>query len=75
MALQELVPTVELRNYVRHLYTNFKTKPNNKGKTLKDCLWRAVRATYSKEYDDTMNETRSLSEATHKWSEAKDVRH
>lgn len=71
----ELVPNAEHRNCVSHLYTNFKSQPNTKGKALKDCLWRAARATYLKEFEDAMAEMRCLSEAAYKWMEGKDPRH
>ncbi|XP_039138855.1 uncharacterized protein LOC120276195 [Dioscorea cayenensis subsp. rotundata] len=73
-ALMELVPNVEHRNCVRHLYTNLKSQPNTKGKAIKDCLWKVARATYMKEFEDAMSKMRSLSKAAHKWILGKDPR-
>lgn len=57
--LVELVPNAKHITWERHLYTNFKAQPNNKGKALKDCLWKIARATYLKEYEDEVSEMRS----------------
>ncbi|XP_039128981.1 uncharacterized protein LOC120265150 [Dioscorea cayenensis subsp. rotundata] len=66
-ALLELVPNAEHRTCVRYLYTNFKSQSTNKRKALKDCLWKATRATYLKEYEDAMLEIKNLSEVDKKW--------
>ncbi|KAK8697017.1 hypothetical protein V6N13_113181 [Hibiscus sabdariffa] len=47
--LSEVFPYSEHRTCVRHLYMNFKLKFT--GKALKDALWKAVRATYLREFE------------------------
>ena len=37
----------------------------NKGKELKDCLWKAIRSTYLDEFVDAMKEMQALSTAAH----------
>ncbi|KAK8696207.1 hypothetical protein V6N13_001344 [Hibiscus sabdariffa] len=54
----DLFPNAEHRTCVRHLYTNFKSNNGFQGKTLKDALWKAARATYMKEFIDAMKEIR-----------------
>ena len=66
------MPNAEYRNCVRHLYTNFKKNPLNKGKELKDCFWKAARSTYLEEFVDVMNEMKALSIAAHQWFQEKD---
>ncbi|KAL4348850.1 hypothetical protein GQ457_17G019440 [Hibiscus cannabinus] len=46
--ISELFPNAEHRTCVRHLYSNFKNRSRFQGKTLKDALWKAARATYMK---------------------------
>ncbi|KAK8555414.1 hypothetical protein V6N13_045945 [Hibiscus sabdariffa] len=64
----------EHRTCVRHLYSNFKSKPENQDKALKDCLWKASRATYMKEWIDAMNEMKVMSELSFNWLQPKDPR-
>ncbi|KAL4291181.1 hypothetical protein GQ457_14G014140 [Hibiscus cannabinus] len=66
-ALDELFPDSEQRNCVRHIYTNFKTKETNRGKTLKDVLWKAARSTYVTQFTTTMNEMKAISKDAHDW--------
>ncbi|KAK8664156.1 hypothetical protein V6N13_083956 [Hibiscus sabdariffa] len=68
----EIFPNGEHRPCVRHLYSNFKSKPENQGKALKDCLWKAARATYLKEWTDAMNEMKAMSEPSFNWLQPKD---
>ncbi|KAK8712499.1 hypothetical protein V6N13_147738 [Hibiscus sabdariffa] len=70
----EIFPNGEHRTCVRHLYSNFKSKPENQGKALKDCLWKAARATYMKEWTDAMNEMKAMSEPSFNWLQPKDPR-
>ncbi|KAL4388868.1 hypothetical protein GQ457_09G012750 [Hibiscus cannabinus] len=67
-ALDELFPDSEQRNCVRHIYTNFKTKETNRGKTLKDVLWKAARSTYVTQFTTSMNEMKAISKDAHDWS-------
>ncbi|KAK8655937.1 hypothetical protein V6N13_108500 [Hibiscus sabdariffa] len=55
------------RTCVRHLCLNFKLKNDNQGKTLKDFVWKATRATYMKEFTDAISKMRSMSNASFKW--------
>ncbi|KAL4302105.1 hypothetical protein GQ457_10G017080 [Hibiscus cannabinus] len=66
-ALDELFPDSEQRNCVRHIYTNFKTKETNRGKTLKDVLWEATRSTYVAQFTTAMNEMKAISKDAHEW--------
>ncbi|KAK8663441.1 hypothetical protein V6N13_083260 [Hibiscus sabdariffa] len=56
--ISELYPNAEHRTCVRHLYSNFKNRSGFQGKTLKDALWKAARATYMKEFTDIILEAR-----------------
>ncbi|KAK8643560.1 hypothetical protein V6N13_012849 [Hibiscus sabdariffa] len=73
-SLLDIFPNGEYRTCVRHLYSNFKSKPENQGKALKDCLWKAARATYMKEWTDAMNEMKAMSEPSFNWLQTKDPR-
>ncbi|KAE8668582.1 Detected protein of confused Function [Hibiscus syriacus] len=53
-AVEELFPNAEHKTCVRHLYSNFKSNGHHKGKTLKDQLWMAARATYVREFEYAM---------------------
>ncbi|KAK8669404.1 hypothetical protein V6N13_106835 [Hibiscus sabdariffa] len=73
-AIIDVFPYAKHRTCVRHLYSNFKLKNGNQGKALKDVLWKAVRATYMKEFTDAMSKIRSMSDASFKWLQGKDPR-
>ncbi|KAK8610135.1 hypothetical protein V6N13_081304 [Hibiscus sabdariffa] len=73
-AIIDVFPYAEHRTCVRHLYSNFKLKNGNQGKALKDVLWKAMRATYMKEFTDAMSEMRSMSDASFKWLHGKNPR-
>ncbi|GMI78131.1 hypothetical protein HRI_001482400 [Hibiscus trionum] len=70
--LRELFPHSNHRTCVRHLYNNFKKQ--HSGKAFKDGLWKAVRATYDREYEDAMSEVKSLSRDAYDWLSEKDPR-
>ncbi|KAL4308358.1 hypothetical protein GQ457_01G018380 [Hibiscus cannabinus] len=70
--ISELFPNVEHRTCVRHLYSNFKNRSGFQGKTLKDALWKAARATYMKEFTDSMTQMRAISEEAFDWLQKKD---
>ncbi|KAL4311321.1 hypothetical protein GQ457_01G024400 [Hibiscus cannabinus] len=57
-AIDDIFPNAEVINYVRHLYNNFKEL--HKGKALKDVVWKAARATYSREFEATMDQLKAL---------------
>ncbi|GMI95444.1 hypothetical protein HRI_003213700 [Hibiscus trionum] len=69
----ELFPYAKHRTCVRHLYSNSKTN-GFVGKTLKDQLWKAVRATYVREFESAMSNLKDLSETAWKWLAPKDPR-
>ncbi|KAK8716727.1 hypothetical protein V6N13_044029 [Hibiscus sabdariffa] len=73
-SILDIFPNGEHRTCVRHLYSNFKSKPENQGKALKDCLWKAARATYMKEWTDAMKEMKVMSEPSFNWLQPKDPR-
>ncbi|KAK8695947.1 hypothetical protein V6N13_001089 [Hibiscus sabdariffa] len=55
----ELFPYSEHRTCVRHLYSNSKSNGFT-GKTLKDQLWKAARATYEREFQSSMAELKLI---------------
>ncbi|KAF7841623.1 Sporozoite surface protein 2 [Senna tora] len=59
-AINELLPNVEQRFCVRHLYNNFRKK--YPGQTLKELLWKAAKATYPAEWERKMLEIRAVNE-------------
>ncbi|KAK8607560.1 hypothetical protein V6N13_053291 [Hibiscus sabdariffa] len=65
-SILDIFPNGEYRTRVRHLYSNFKSKPENQGKALKDCLRKAARATYMKEWTDAVNEMKMILESRDK---------
>ncbi|KAK8590295.1 hypothetical protein V6N13_057189 [Hibiscus sabdariffa] len=60
-AVLEQFPYSEHRTCVRHLYSNSKTNGFT-GKTLKDQLWKAARATYEREFQSAMAELHEFTE-------------
>ncbi|KAG8377901.1 hypothetical protein BUALT_Bualt08G0081700 [Buddleja alternifolia] len=60
-AIYELLPNVEHRYCVLHMYNNF--KKDHSGLALKDMIWKAVRATYMNQFKGVMD---SLKETTPK---------
>lgn len=64
-AIDELLPNVEQRFCVRHLYSNFRKRYS--GKALKDLMWKAAKASYHQEWEKTMREIRSINPEAHKY--------
>ncbi|KAL4324034.1 hypothetical protein GQ457_11G001980 [Hibiscus cannabinus] len=64
-AIDDIFPNAEVRNCVRHLYNNFKEL--HKGKALKDVVWKAARATYSREFEAAMDQLKALSVPVYEW--------
>jgi len=60
LALQELIPNVEQRFCVRHIYANFRKK--FPGKNLKRLLWKAAAATHPQAWEATMRDMKDLNE-------------
>ncbi|KAL4347998.1 hypothetical protein GQ457_17G020520 [Hibiscus cannabinus] len=58
---------------VRHLYSNLKNRSDFQGKTLKDALWKVARATYMKEFTNSMTQMRAISEEAFDWLQKKDL--
>ncbi|XP_017438397.1 uncharacterized protein LOC108344468 [Vigna angularis] len=57
-AIQDLIPGVEQRFCVRHLYSNFrKTFP---GKNLKHLMWRAATATHPQQWEAEMRNIKDI---------------
>lgn len=56
-SVRALAPYVEHRNCARHVYNNWKKK--HKGATLLHIFWRAVRSTYSQEFDIVIDEMKA----------------
>ncbi|XP_047175589.1 uncharacterized protein LOC124843013 [Vigna umbellata] len=57
-AIQDLLPRVEQRFCVRHLYSNFKKK--YPGKDLKCLMWRAATATYPQLWEAEMRKIKEI---------------
>ncbi|KAK8623588.1 hypothetical protein V6N13_118471 [Hibiscus sabdariffa] len=72
-AVLEQFPYSEHKTCVRHLYSNSKTNGFT-GKTLKDQLWKAARATYEREFQSAMAELKGLSKTAWDWLASKDPR-
>ncbi|XP_058768549.1 uncharacterized protein LOC131642290 [Vicia villosa] len=59
-AMDELLPNVEQRFCVRHLYNNFRKR--YPGKMLKEIIWRAAKATYAQAWEREMKRMRLINE-------------
>lgn len=57
-AIDELLPDVEQRFCVRHLYSNFRKR--FPGKKLKELMWKAAKATYENAFIDVMKEIKEI---------------
>ena len=58
LAMEMLLPTVEHRFYVKHIYNNFKL--NFKGLELKAASWRCAAATIVREFEKRMQDMKEL---------------
>ncbi|WVZ03648.1 hypothetical protein V8G54_024454 [Vigna mungo] len=63
-AIDELLPKVDQRFCVRHMYSNFKKK--YPGKNLKRLMWRAATATHPQSWEMEMRNIRALNEDAYK---------
>ncbi|KAK8689067.1 hypothetical protein V6N13_087798 [Hibiscus sabdariffa] len=66
-AIAKLFPHSEHMTCVRHLYTNIKSEDFNKGKHLKDLFWKAARSTTVTDFNDTLEEIKSVSSKSYDW--------
>lgn len=62
-AIEDLLPDVEQRFCVRHLYSNFRKR--FAGKALKDLIWKAAKASYPQLWEKTMREIRTINPEAH----------
>lgn len=62
--MEELLPGVDQRFCVRHLYNNFRKR--HPGKHLKEMMWRVAKATYPQQWEREMGEIRKVNEAAYK---------
>jgi hypothetical protein len=62
--MDELLPGVEQRFCVRHLYSNFRKK--FPGKHLKEMMWKAAKASYPQAWEKIMREIRIINGEAHK---------
>ncbi|XP_057779015.1 uncharacterized protein LOC130997639 [Salvia miltiorrhiza] len=62
-AIQDLAPFATHRNCARHVYSNW--KKTHKGATLKNILWKVVRATYLEEYNLALQEMEKENAVAH----------
>ncbi|XP_027191068.1 uncharacterized protein [Cicer arietinum] len=64
-AMDELLPGVEQRFCVRHLYNNFRKM--YLGKKLKELMWKATKSTYPPQWEREMKELRKVNEEAYKY--------
>nr|XP_027191059.1 uncharacterized protein LOC101498519 [Cicer arietinum] len=64
-AMDELLPEVEQRFCVRHLYNNF--RKIHPGKKLKELMWKAAKSTYHQAWEREMKKLRKVNEETYKY--------
>ncbi|KAH1123153.1 hypothetical protein J1N35_006313 [Gossypium stocksii] len=69
-----LFPNAETRHYVRHLHSNFKNA-GFRAKELKDLLWKAARASTTREFDDAMDKLRKTNQHAYDWLKEKNPTH
>ncbi|KAK5770469.1 hypothetical protein PVK06_046619 [Gossypium arboreum] len=60
------LPNAETRHCVRHLHANFK-KAGFQTNELKDLLWKAARASTTREFEDAMDELRKTNQHAYDW--------
>jgi len=71
--MDELLPEVDQRFCVRHLYNNFRKKyPDKK---LKELMWKAAKTTYDNAFNDVMNEIKAISEGAYEYLKKIPARH
>jgi hypothetical protein len=68
-----LLPGVEQRFCVRHLYNNFRKR--FPGKKLKELMWRAAKATYRNAWEKEMKEIKAISDEAFNYLCEIDPRH
>ncbi|XP_016755152.1 uncharacterized protein [Gossypium hirsutum] len=73
-AICMLFPNAETRNCVRHLHFNFKNS-GFRTKELKDLLWKAAKASTTREFDDAMDELRKTNHHEYDWFKKKNPVH
>ncbi|KAG8502941.1 hypothetical protein CXB51_000733 [Gossypium anomalum] len=73
-AIYMLFPNAETRHCVRHLHANFK-KAGFRTKELKDLLWKATRASTTREFDDAMDKLRKTNQHAYDWLKEKNPTH
>ncbi|KAI8566916.1 hypothetical protein RHMOL_Rhmol02G0079600 [Rhododendron molle] len=61
----QMLPSVDHRFCVRHMYANFKLL--YKGKDLKDLLWAAARSYTVQEWDDHMQQIKAINKEAFEW--------
>ena len=71
--MDELLPRVDQRFCVRHLYNNFRKK--YPGKKLKKLMWKAAKATYDNAFNDVMDEIKATSEGAYEYLKKIPARH
>lgn len=64
-AMQEFLPGVDQRFFVRHLYNNFKKR--FPGKQLKEMMWRVDKATYPQAWEMEMKVIMKVNEEAYKY--------
>jgi hypothetical protein len=72
-AIDILLPEVEQRFCVRHLYNNFRKR--FPGKKLKELMWRGAKATYKNAWEKEMKEIKAISDEAFQYLCEIDPRH
>ncbi|KHG15996.1 hypothetical protein F383_22553 [Gossypium arboreum] len=73
-AICMLFPNAETRHCIRHMHANFK-KVGFRTKKLKDLLWKAARASTTREFEDAMDELRKTNQHAYDWLKEKNPTH
>ncbi|KAK8672268.1 hypothetical protein V6N13_110641 [Hibiscus sabdariffa] len=63
--IEDVFSYLKDRKCVRHMYTNFKEK--HKGQALKDVVWKDAKPTYLQEYENVIDQLKSLLEVVYIW--------
>ncbi|XP_052477255.1 uncharacterized protein LOC105800338 [Gossypium raimondii] len=69
-----MFPNAETRHCVRHLHVNFK-KAGFRTNELKDLLWKAIRASTTRDFEDVMEKLKKTNQHTYDWLKEKNPTH
>lgn len=72
-AIEELLPSVEYRFCLQHIFSNYRKE--HRGKNLKDLLFKTARASNFAKYENEMERLRNKSEKAYQWAMGKPYKH